>query len=338
MSEEQKNVYLRFRHGLGDCAQFTIVLKHIKKYKPHWSVDVAASKGRLSCFNGLCNDAYLLGREHKRNYDKTIDVQWNEAGFQKQGFPASKVTKSLIEEFDIEPDKSLYKYTINVQSNAKKNARKYISELPEPNKVVIIHNHGKTSTQMKDVDNSIIRELCRKLVWCDCTPVVLDWDNHCKFTNNQTIFSPGSGHWLWDGRQGDAGTITALIQQSKLFIGIDSGPLHLAGATETPSLGLWTSHYPSHFYDLCPNVKHLVPRDARRHIRSMEWQKVQRHFENAYRHSYYGSLKDCLFKEVEKCLSIKLPKGDKKSTMNQLLKNGRWWGISSDPHQPSTFH
>jgi hypothetical protein len=33
----------------------------------------------------------------------------------------------------------------------------------------------------------------------------------------------------------------------------------VAGATETPTIGLWTGRSPVRSYDLCANVTHLVP-------------------------------------------------------------------------------
>jgi SAM-dependent methyltransferase len=35
----------------------------------------------------------------------------------------------------------------------------------------------------------------------------------------------------------------------------------VAGATETPTIGVWTQHHPVHFFDLADNVLHLVPGD-----------------------------------------------------------------------------
>ena len=63
-----------------------------------------------------------------------------------------------------------------------------------------------------------------------------------------------------------AGTIAALIQRSQLVIGVDSGPLHVAGATTTPTIGVWTGHLPIRYYDVADNVTHLVPADWRQNM------------------------------------------------------------------------
>ena len=53
---------------------------------------------------------------------------------------------------------------------------------------------------------------------------------------------------LWHGtRTGDADSSAALIAASQLVIGVDGGPLHVAGATATPTIGVRTQHHPVHF-------------------------------------------------------------------------------------------
>jgi FkbM family methyltransferase len=42
-------------------------------------------------------------------------------------------------------------------------------------------------------------------------------------------------------------------------VGVDSGPLHVAAATTTPTLGVWLRHHPLHYLGLADNVLHLVP-------------------------------------------------------------------------------
>jgi len=54
-----------------------------------------------------------------------------------------------------------------------------------------------------------------------------------------------------------------MIQQSALFVGIVSGPQKCAGATDTPSVGVWHGHSPVQYFDLCPNFVHLVPENWR---------------------------------------------------------------------------
>ena len=244
--------------------------------------------------------------------------------------PATKVTKSLIEEFKIDPDPSLYKYNINVQSTDKKKAKSYLQTLPRTNGKVLFHYKGHTSTWAKDLDDKIIRKLCNSLVSFGYTPIILDWDRGCDFADNKTrIFNPGRGHELWEGRNfGQAGTIAGLIQCCDLFVGIDSGPLHIAGATQTPSIGVWKGHHPIHFFDLCNNVIHLLPTDARKNIRSSDKSQINRFFEKKYRHSQYSNLKESLYKHVGDHLKLKDFNEDTKKPEPEFFKKRSWWVLN----------
>jgi hypothetical protein len=74
--------------------------------------------------------------------------------------------------------------------------------------------------------------------------VVLDWDRRSPLPDGVRIHNPGADHELWGGSgTGDAETLAALIEQSALLVGVDSGPLHVAGATATPTLALLVSRF-----------------------------------------------------------------------------------------------
>ncbi len=131
--------------------------------------------------------------------------------------------------------------------------------------VVAIHYEGNTSAHKKNLAQRQVAPLCRELLLHGYTPLILDWDRRSSLPDQKTIFCPGVGPGdVWDNiGTGDAERLAALIGQCALFIGVDSGPLHVAGATDTPTLGVWKAHSPLQFYDLCSNVTHLVPEDWR---------------------------------------------------------------------------
>mgnify|MGYP002623768619 CR=1 FL=1 len=321
-----QRVIANFTHGLGDCVQFTIVLKHLKKYRPDWAIDVAASDGRTSCFHGLCNNAYLLS-EARRPYDLKYDVSWMEPSHftSYTDLPRTKVTRSLIEEFKLDPDVSLYKYHIQPSSHDRTIAKQYISTLPKSEGVVGIHYKGTTSGHTKNIEDDVIKKLCNHLYHSGYTPVILDWNNSCSFVNNTTVYCPNRDHFLWKGtRLGEASTIAALIEKMKLFIGIDSGPLHVAGATETPSLGVWTRHHPINFFDLCSNVRHLLPKDSRRFMRGKDRQGAEHYFQEHYAHSYYSDLQKSLFNEVSNMLGRAISENTERE---QIVGPQKWWVI-----------
>ena len=255
-------VLLKFGHGLGDAVQFTIVLKHIQKKRPKWKVDVLSGVGKHSCYYGLCNNTYAHNREIKKNkYDKIIDVRWYEwyemGEIKRADLPATKVTKSLLRELNIDPDPELFGYDIKVQDNNRKLVKKYFDSLPPNKGVVPIHYEANTSSRAKNLTHTLIEKVCRALKQNDYQPIILDWDNRSPLPNGRTIFKPGQKHFLWNGNgTGDGNTLAAMIEASALFIGVDSGPLHVAGATDTPTIGMWREHHPLHFYDLCENETH----------------------------------------------------------------------------------
>lgn len=93
---------------------------------------------------------------------------------------------------------------------------------------------------------------------------------------------------MWHGKgTGDAESLAALIDASRLLIGVDSGPLHVAGATTTPTIGVWTQHHPVHFFDLADNVLHLVPGDHGEHAAGPQ---ALKYFRGAYHWRTYKQL------------------------------------------------
>ncbi len=45
------------------------------------------------------------------------------------------------------------------------------------------------------------------------------------------------------------------------MVGVNSGPLHVAATTSTPTIAVWLRHHPVHYFHLADNVTHLVPED-----------------------------------------------------------------------------
>lgn len=278
------DVLLKFPHGLGDAAQLTCVLQHLAKHRLHWTVDVASKIGKHSAFRGQCRRSWILDREAipERIYGHVFDLGWYECYSVYADSPCTKVCNSLREVFGIVPDRSLLKYRIQVSDPARETTGQYLSAicnghsgwhdasasgvirasnslLPYP--VVAIHYEGNTSAEKKNLAHGQIVRVCQELRSHGYIPLILDWDRRSPLPDQKTIFCPAVGPGdVWDSTgTGDAERLAALIGQCALFIGVDSGPLHVAGATETPTIGVWKGHSPIQFYDLCPNVTHLVP-------------------------------------------------------------------------------
>ncbi|HEY1065176.1 MAG TPA: methyltransferase domain-containing protein, partial [Pirellulales bacterium] len=269
-SASRTPVLIEFRHGLGDAVQLTIVLKHLRRQQPDWDVDVAALPGKHTAFHGLCRRAIVLDRdpspEHRR-YSQVFRLDWHECRTAYRNWPSTKPSRCLLEVFQTSPDPDLCRYEIAVGEDARRRADGYLASVaatgPNPEgryPVVLLHYQGNTSEDRKNLSHETAREICEAAIRSGRIPVILDWDRRSPLPDGARIHCPGADDPLWSGLgTGDAETLAALIGAAELMVGIDSGPLHVAGATSTPTLAVWVGHHPVHFFDLAPNVLHLVP-------------------------------------------------------------------------------
>lgn len=309
-----KKVLLVFKHGLGDNVQFVIVLKHIKKYRPDWIVDVFASRGMNKCFNGFCNNVLTVGEDsvNESDYDEVIDFRWWEASMRTSEMcitfqtPPTKVLKSLVELLNINPDPELFKYEIKINTHNRILAKQYLKKIPYK-KYVGVHYNGKTSTHKKDISEDLVKEIAEMLSDIGFAMIVFDWDGKTSLPNRESIFRAGKADPIWEGSSyGSSATLAALIDEMDLFIGIDSGPLHVAGATTTPTLGIWTEHHPIHFFDFS-DVLHIVPMDSKKYInhnKSCVRNEVELFFRKHYDCRYYNSIKEGTFEGIYKQLGM----------------------------------
>jgi FkbM family methyltransferase len=301
------NALITFRHGLGDAVQLTIVLKHLQKYRPEWAVDVAALIGKHTAFGGLCRKVYILEREAVPCCGgiQRFNLDWHECHTSFADSPSTKVERCLREEFGITPDPELCSYSIQVSDEALDRARGYLEQIckgakeqPDfPNSqprsrfpVVLIHYEGNTSADFKNIPTDIVRRLCDDIIDAGYVPVILDWDRRTPLADGVRIFNPHADTDLWMRTgTGDAETLAALMQLSTLVIGVDSGPLHVAGATSTATLAVWTRHHPLHYFALAQNVTHLVPRNHAELIRG-DRSVGEAYFNGHYRFAIYDDL------------------------------------------------
>lgn len=281
-------VLLRFTHGLGDAVQLTVVLKHLRKHAPNWLVDVWALHGKHAAHRGLCSRVFSDHGEQPRDseYDQILNLSWFECHRAFDDVPSTKASLCLSEIFRITPDPELCRYEIQPTPEAELAADQYLHGITGVDAVdgrwpvAILHYQGNTSAEKKNLSHDVALEVCRSLQSGGLTPVILDWDKRSPLPDGKDIHCPDSGHAIWGGfGSGDAGTIAALIQRSQIMVGVDSGPLHVAGATTTPTIGVWTGHTPIRYFDFAENVTHLVPADWRDAMRDNQ----TRLFEERYR-------------------------------------------------------
>ena len=292
-------VLITFRHGLGDAVQLSIVLKHLKKYRPDWIVDVAALVGKHTACQGLCRRVYILERESPPccEYAQRFNLDWDECHTAYADSPSTKAERCLREVFKVTPDPELCTYTIHRSEEALSLARWYLEQIcqvtPGPNgryPVVLIHYEGNTSGDRKNLPTAMIRGLCEDILAEHHVPVILDWDGRSPIADGVRIHNPDAHAQLWKGTgTGDAESLAALTELSSLMIGVDSGPLHVAGATSTPTIGVWTEHHPLNYFAHADNVTHLVPRAHGRFLRG-DQSTGEAYFNAHYRCLVYDDL------------------------------------------------
>ncbi len=271
------NVLINFRHGLGDTAQLTAVLEHLTYYYPEWDIDVAALVGKHSVLHGLCRNVFVLGRQkvfHSR-YDRVFELAWDECPTCYSDWPSTKVERCLLEVFRVTPIPEKCRYVIRPSQQAFDLARRYLEETCKVSSgedgrypVVLIHYEGNTGGEFKDLPLPLARKVCDDVLQSGAVPVVLDWDFRTPLADGKRVFNPHADLELWGASgTGDGEVLAALIELSTLMVGVDSGPLHVAGATATPTIGIWTRHHPLHYFGHANNVVHLLPQDHRNLLR-----------------------------------------------------------------------
>lgn len=224
-------VLIELDAGLGDSVALTIILQHLQKYRPDWKVGVWVRPGFEAVGNGLCEAVFaseggmLLGQFDLIYRLDFYAYDW----LPRSDSPSTPVVNCLRETFGIQPDRELLKYKINPTGSVNTVGKRH---------VLIHHESTGGEPQNKNLTWDQIEPLWKALKEWGYVPFIL--------TGNTEI---------------EVGAMAAMIRNCSLFVGIDSGPLHVAGATDTPSIGVWTKHHPLAYFDLCPNVMHLIPDD-----------------------------------------------------------------------------
>lgn len=278
-------VLIHFGMGLGDCCQLSIVLQHLQKYHPDWQIDLATWPGREAIGYGYCQKVWKF-HEHIdfSRYNETLDLFWLPADQPYHDSPSTQAVACLRTVFRIDPDPALLKYRIHTSPELINEEANWLIQHGcrwlgnGRTNAVAIHYEGTSQRSEKDLTWQEIEPLAQVLSQRGYQPIILDWNSTAKTSAKHPVACP-------EGIE----RITALISQCSLMVGIDSGPEHCAGATDTPTLIVWTGHHPLDHYDLCDNVMHLVP--ANHHcIGSAQDSGALRYFQQHYRWRIYRDL------------------------------------------------
>ena len=307
-------ILIEFSHGLGDAVQLTSVLAHLRRYHPDWQIDVATLIGKHSALAGLADRVFILEREQpdKQAYDRIFALDWWEADQTYAGHPATKAEKCLREVFHLQPIAELCRYTVSIGPDALAVAKSYLESICASSadghgrySAVLLHYQANTASDKKDLPHGLAKRICEVVIESGRVPIILDWDRRSPLPDGKRIFNPDADAPLWGGMgTGDCEVLAALIAQSSLVVGVDSGPLHVAAAVAaassnsefriptaapTPTIAVWTGHHPLHYFGLADHVTHLVPGDHASRLRGDPATGLA-FFQEHYRHHTYRQL------------------------------------------------
>lgn len=249
-------VSVRFKHGLGDCANFAhLIPLYIRRGH---EVEIETDPDKAPMFRAA--GAKIVSRaEHHHHWHhpsiptvNRLDAPWsgNKVGYGISQRPMPDIGDAS-ERWD-----ELVLSRVDFSSEAVPTVKHWIDDLFRalPDRpVILLHTQGNTSPDRKNYPERETRELYTRLIdETDATLVLLDWDNRAPRIRTQRIF-----HLHEEFGLPGLAELYELMQRASLFVGVDSGPLHFCRLTEVPAIGLWTHHYPSHFSlprDLTLNV------------------------------------------------------------------------------------
>jgi ADP-heptose:LPS heptosyltransferase len=291
-------VCLVFAHGFGDAVQFTAVLRHLAKYRPSWRVSVYCKAGAHTLFRGKVDrvgvmDRDNLGKVYQEDFSLVHSVRWLEPDSTYVDSPATKVERSLREEFGITPDPELWGYHVEADAGDEQLADYALSQIADRQpdgryNVVGIHYQGNSFRESKNFDECIIRNVVDQLKRRGLVPLIFDFEPGFRSdilrekTRGVRCFA--HDHPLWKGLGvGDGSAMLSVIRRLRLFIGIDSGPEHLAAATDTPTIVLWgRGTHPVNYFAPAANVLHVIRKEQPRYILG-DWEVGERYFQQNYR-------------------------------------------------------
>jgi hypothetical protein len=279
-----KRILLRLTegYGLGDGIQFTVVLKHVRKYRPDWIVDYQCAPDCARAAIGLCNAVFTDAEPATGKYDHVLAIQPldNYSNFPDR--PNTKVTAALHENFGIPYDHELGRYECFVSDTARHKVERAVRNVDIPRyadgrfKAVLLHYQGMSSPHRKNLQDWQADAILKAIAAAGRTPILVDRDGKSPL---KALRIKGID---------DCEAMAALIWACEAFVGIDSGPGHIASTTDTPTLICWTKNHPVQFHDPAPNTTHMIPVDHR-DISPADDDAVAAYFERAYLwRTYYG--------------------------------------------------
>jgi hypothetical protein len=234
---------VNFAHGLGDCVYFAHQLPLYQRRG--WEIVVSCSPEKEFLFRaagvpvsaspdaGLAV-AWFEGEEPSE--ELRFDNYWRWSKLARNlslepmpdiGHPAALWNEYCAISLDARP---------YLAGHANEALGMYVNRLTPP--LILLHSQGATDGERKNIPPGLLRLVCRELLArSEGTILLLDSEADV----------PPVPHWRVRHVQRDFGRLSIhqllfLLDRADLAIGIDSGPLHLARLTNTPSIGVWMNN------------------------------------------------------------------------------------------------
>lgn len=164
----------------------------------------------------------------------------------------------------------------HISPEAHAEAEAFLEGLPRP--IFVLHSKGTNWQAEKSIPDGIAFELLFKLLETGGSVVVLDYDARVPVVTGhprvRSIKAVGGGGW----GHIDCDRLCALLARTDLFIGVDSGPFHVASLmTNVKCLGVFRKIPPVRCCLPSANATYLVPAGDHEHweSRGAEWRFVE---------------------------------------------------------------
>ncbi len=267
------NNIVEFRHGLGDCAQFARVLLACT-FRGDPIPAVSCDPNKVSFFH-----AWGLRTTDGRG----TPIQWlygekfNQVGKYMEDSNKVKINLPLLP--FVRDVQGVWDSVCAFDSSIVLESRQEVAPCRPagdwqhrleglPEKLVLFHPKGTNFAGQKNLSDDLIEQVQRGLANRGYGVVVLDWDSRVK-----AIDHPNVKH-LSEFGQVPANEFLALIEYANLFIGVDSGPLHTAMLSRTPTLGVFTQLHPVAVCLPPPRGVNLCPRSRQNEPLRVKWSLI----------------------------------------------------------------
>lgn len=231
---------LHFPHGLGDCVYFAHQLPLYTCRGHRLTITCSPDKHILFAASGV---------EVTSDVSDAAHIPWNEGVWPNgearwnNAWRWSKAARniSIPPMPEIGAPEDLWDEYCNISLNiwpylpagAQSSVENWLKPLARP--VILLHTHANLDAQRKNLANEHCWQLYRFLLQeTGGTLVLLDWDNRVPRLGHERV-----RHLTDDWMPIGTPQLLALIGRADLMIGVDSGPLHAARLTGTPTIGVW---------------------------------------------------------------------------------------------------